>query len=200
MLAVFVPKDRLWSVGMRRIGGDVSLQAIIVGGLSDDFVRRATDIPGRYGIESVLCDDVYSAVAKVGKGPGGVVIGRLGELGREDGRFFDIARAYGFACCCFVDKDAAGRRREILAAMERGALVVTELEELEGVLMKLSQSRDGCEAGERGGGGEGRGIGEVVEKILGGGGSGPSGVSKGSSFRKDDFVVTNDELDALLGA
>jgi len=185
---------------MRQIGGDASLKAIIVGGSSDDLVRRVADIPGRHGIEGVRCDDVYSAVAKVGEGPGGVVIGRLGELGREDGRFFDIARAYGFVCCCFVDKDVAGRRREILAAMERGAVVVTELKELEEMLMKLARSRDGCEAGEQGGGGEGRGIGNVVEKILGDGGAGPSGVSKGSSFRKDDFLVTNDELDALLGA
>ena len=99
-----------------------------------------------------------------------------------------------------VDGDVAGRRREILGAMERGAFVVTEFEEIEEMLTGLVRNRDGCEPGEQGGNGEGRGIGNVVEKILGDDGSGPSGVSKGSSFRKEDFALTNDELDALLGA
>ena len=185
---------------MRETGCDTPLQAIIVCGSSYEFWRRVTEMPGRYGVESVRCDDVYSAVGKVGEGPGGVVIGRLGELGREDGRFFDIARGYGFACCCLVDNDAAGRQREILGAMERGAFVVTEPEELEEMLMKLSQRRDEFEADRQGGGGKGGSIGRVVETILGDDGAGPSGVSKASSFRKDDFAVTNDELDALLGA
>jgi hypothetical protein len=133
------------------------------------------DLAGGYGIESVRCEDVYSAVGRMAERAGarGVVIGRLGELAREDGRFFEIARRNGFACCCLVEKDFADRRRAVLAAMEAGAFVVTEATEIDEVLMDLS------------GGGAG--------------GFGSQGNCGALSFLKDEFRTTKAEQDALLG-
>jgi hypothetical protein len=164
------------------------------------------DLAGGYGIESVRCEDVYSAVGRMAERAGarGIVIGRLGELGREDGRFFEIARRNGFACCCLVEKDSAERRRAVLAAMEAGASVVTEASEIVEVLMELSGG-GGAHTPEKQEGPQGVGsrartmLSEVMGKILGVGEAGSQGKSVASSFLKDEFRTTKAELDALLG-
>jgi len=178
----------------------LQLQAVVVGGSSDELVRGVMGLAGGYGIEPVRCEDVYSAVARVAEKAGarGVVIGRLGELGREDGRFFEIARRNGFACCCLVEKDFAERRREVLTAVEAGASVVSEAAEIDKVLMDLSGG--GARGAEEQGGSKTRALlREVMGKILGVGGAGSPGKSKASSFQKDEFRTTRAELDALLG-
>jgi hypothetical protein len=160
---------------MAELALGMQLQAVVVGGSSDELVRGVMGLAGGYGIESVRCEDVYSAVGRMAERAGarGVVIGRLGELAREDGRFFEIARRNGFACCCLVEKDFADRRRAVLAAMEAGAFVVTEVTQVDEVLTKLS------------GGGAG--------------GLASQGNSGASGFLKDEFRTTKAELDALLG-
>jgi len=191
---------------MAELASGMQLQAVVVGGSSDELVRGVMGLAGGYGIESVRCDDVYSAVGRVAKRTGarGVVIGRLGELAREDGRFFEIARRNGFACCCLVEKDSAERPREIRAAMEAGASIVTGAAEIEELLMNLSGG-GGAHTPEKQEDPQGAGsktralLREVMGKILGVGGAGSQGNSKASSFRKDEFRTTKAELDALLG-
>jgi len=188
------------NTGMAEFSSGLQLQAVVVGGSSDEFVRCVMGLAGGYGIESVRCEDVYSAVGRMAERPGarGVVIGRLGELGREDGRVFEIARRNGFACCCLVDKGLAEKRRAVLAAMEAGAFVVTEAMQIDEVLMDLSGG--GARGAEEQGGGKSRALlREVMGKILGVGGAGSPGNNKASSFLKDEFRTTKAELDALLG-
>ncbi len=178
----------------------MQLQAVVVGGSSDELVRGVMGLAGGHGIESVRCEDVYSAVGRVAERVGvrGVVIGRLGELAREDGRFFEIARRNGFACCCLVEKDSPERRHAVLAAMEAGAFVVSEAAEIDKVLMELSGG--GARGAEDQRGSKTRALlREVMGKILGVGGAGSPGNSKASSFLKDEFRTTKAELDALLG-
>ncbi len=159
-------------VGLAGFALDSQLQAIVVGDSSDEFVRCVVNMLAGHALKVVRCEDVYSAVCKLGAGVKGVIFGRLGELCREDGRFFDIARGYGLACCCFVAKGIAGSQREVLAAMERGALVVGKVGEID----------------------------KAIVKYLEDGRLGASVNSRASSFLKDEFLTTKAELDALLGA
>lgn len=182
---------------MTELASTFRLQVLVVGGSSDDFVRGVMNLLDGNGIDYTGCADVYSAVVRMARGAGGVVIGHLGELGREQGRLFDIARENGFACCCFADKDLASRPREILAAIENGAFVVAEVAQVENVLMELSGGADDGSPVERHVSTERTGIEGVVDKLLGGD---PAEKSKALSFLKDEFATTKAELDALLGA
>jgi hypothetical protein len=175
------------------------LQAIVVGGSSDEFVRSGSNLLDSYGLDIVRCPDVYSSVSKLREAPGGVVVGRFEELCKEDGRFFDIARAYGFACCCFVDEGFAWNRRELVKAMERGVFIVTEAEEIEEVLAGFSGRSNDREPGNRNNAERGL-IGNVIDKILGDTASGRSKPGTKSGFSKNEFSMTQAELDALLGA
>ncbi len=155
------------------------LQVIIVGSSADSFVRDALNLSNGCNGDTILCEDVYSCVSKLGRAGGGIVVGRLEELSKEEGRLFDVARMYGYKCCCFVDRDVAGRQKELLKAMERGALLAAEVEQIGEMLMKLSDRGSASEATTRGG-------------------EPPAGAT--SSFFKDEFLITKDEMDALLGA
>ena len=177
---------RVVFVGSAGFGLDSQLQAIVVGSSSDEFVRDVLNLSGRYDLDTVLCEDVYSGICKLGEALGGVVVGRHEELAREDGRFFDVARRYGFTCCCFVDKNVAGRQRELLKAMEHGALLVTELGKIDELLMELADRNGAHESRARGDGGRG---------LIG-----RSPAAGASGLLKDEFLMTKAELDALLGA
>jgi len=162
------------------------VQVIAVGSSTDEFVRAVLNLSGRYELDSILCEDVYSGVCKLGEGGGGVVVGRHEKLAREDGRFFDVARKYGFTCCCLVDKNVAGRQRELVKTMERGVLVVTELGEIDELLMDLANRNGAHKSGARGDGRRG-----PVDRPATG---------RTSGFSKDEFLMTKAEMDALLGA
>ena len=177
---------RVLYVGSAGFGLSSQLQAIVVGSSSDEFVRDVLNLPEGYDIEITRCEDVYSSVCKLGEAIGGVVVGRHEELGREDGRFFDIARMYGFTCCCFVDKNLVSRQRELVKAMERGVLVVTELGEIDEMLMELSSSSAPYKPRGR----RDAGRGPVGRSVTGG----------ASGLLKDEFLMTKAETDALLGA
>ena len=176
------------------------LRTMVVGSSSDEFVRRVVRLLVDKGIENVFCEDVYCAVGVLASGGagGGVVIGRLGELSMEDGRFFEISRRHGFGCCCYVDKDLAERRRQILRAMQSGAYIVGDLEEVPDVLAELS-----AVVGESSGNGQARSsqgmTEELMDKLLGSVGAGASGSGRAAGFLKDEFRTTKAELDALLG-
>ena len=175
------------------------LQAIVVGGSSDEFVRSASNLLDSSSLAIIPCPDVYASVPGLREAPGGIVVGRFEELCKEDGRFFDIARAYGFACCCFVDEAFAGNRRELATAMERGVFIVTEIEEIEEVLAGFSGPGNAHEPEGRNDAEQGL-IGNVVEKILGDTTPQRSKPRAKSGFSKDKFSMTQAELDALLGA
>jgi len=154
---------------------NLPLLVILVGGLADEFVRQAKNILDRRGIEFVLCDNVYSAVADLAKKESRnvLIIGRVGLLSTEQGRFFQIARVKGYRCCCLVDRDLLRRQKLILDAIEAGAYIIDKPAKIEQVLMKLQVGGKVCSSGVK----ENR---------------------KASGFLKNEFLTTKAELDALL--
>ena len=160
---------------MAKGDSNLPLHVIVVGGLADEFVRQAMNLLDRGGVEYVLCSDVYSAVGDLAKSQRRdvLVIGRAGQLSKEQGRFFHIAREKGYKCCCLADRDLVRKRKLILTAIESGAFVIDKPSEIEEVLMKLMAGGRVCSSGEK-------------EN------------NRASGFLKDEFLTTKAELDALL--
>jgi hypothetical protein len=154
---------------------DLSLLVILIGALEDEFVRHTMNLLERLGVEFVLFDNVYSAVGDLAKRESRnvLIIGRIGLLSEEQGRFFHIARAKGYRCCCLADRDLVGRQKLILQAIESGAYLIEKPAEIEEVLMKVLAGGKVCSSGEK----ENR---------------------RASGFLKDEFRTTKAELDALL--
>ena len=160
---------------MSKGDSNLPLLVVLISGLEDEFVRQIKNILERLGVESVLCDNVYSAVADLAKrdDQNVLIIGRVGLLSKEQGRFFHIARAKGYRCCCIVDRELVRKRKLILDAIESGAYLIDKPAEIEEVLMKFLA------------GGKIRLSGEKENR-------------RASGFLKDEFLTTKAELDALL--
>lgn len=164
------------TITVAKAGSNLPLQVIVVGSSADQFVLHTTNLLGDCGLEFVLCDDVYSAVGELAKSESRnvLVIGRLGQLCKEQGRLFHMACENGYACCCLADADLVRKRKQIFAAIETGAFVINEPEKIR----------------------------EVVTKLLAGSGNGSP--EKKANERttipiKTEFLTTKAELDALLG-
>ncbi len=155
--------------------GNSNLLVILIGGLADEFVRQAKIILERLGVEFVLCDNIYLAISRLAKidNQDVLIIGRVGLLSKEQGRFFHIARDKGCRICCLVDRDLLRRQKLILKAIESGAYLIDKPVEIEEVLTKLLT------------GGKVRSSGEKEKRRT-------------SGFNKDKFLTTKAELDALL--
>ncbi len=160
---------------MSKGDSNLSLLVILVGGLADDFVRQSRNLLERRGVEFVLCDNVYSAVGDLAKRENRnvLIIGRIGLLSKEQGRFFHIAHVKDYRICCLVDRDLVCRQKLILQAIESGAYLIDKPSEIEQVLMKVLTGGKVCFSGEK----ENR---------------------RASGFLKDEFLTTKAELDALL--
>jgi len=155
------------------------LLAIVVGSSTDDFVRHATDLLEDYGVKLVRCDDVYSAVGELAKSTDGsvLVIGRLEQLSKEQGRLFHIVSKKGIFCCCLADRNSAqmqrcfGRPELVEKAAE--VFVINEQGQVEKVITKLVADNLAM---------------SLCRKK-----------NRSAEFIKDDFLTTKAELDALLG-
>lgn len=164
--------------------GNLSL-AVLIGGLNDEYVRFSAGILAEYEIQSVFCENVYSAVALLAKNGAEkvLVVGKLSELSRENARLFDISRRYGYICCCLADKQV---EEEI--AVSAGCYLINDESEFEEVFRNLF---GGEQVGEVGA--------EPVEFDSG------STMSTGNredlvgEFNRFDFAPSRAELDALLG-
>jgi hypothetical protein len=152
----------------------LQLQLMFVGGSTDEFIRHVMNLSDRHSIDFICCDDVYSAVGELAKSerPNVLVAGRIGQLSKEQGRFFHIVREKGYRCCCLADGDT-NRQRDVLAANETGAFIISEPVEIEDVVRKLLSGNGECAPGKRGG-------------------------RRRTQFFKDEFLTTRAELDALL--
>jgi hypothetical protein len=85
-----------------------------------------------YQVEAVPCDDVYSAVAAAAGAAGRrtLVVGPIGELAREDSRFFQIAETNSLRCCCLLVKGALAGSGGMLTAVRAGAAIVDGTKEI----------------------------------------------------------------------
>jgi hypothetical protein len=178
-------------------------KALIIGDPDDEFVRRAVRVLGESHVEFAFCDSVYAAVGELAKRQWAniLVIGRLGEMAMERGRFFRIAAERGLACCCLADGDLGRRRSRILDALESGAFIINQPAEVKDVLMQLSAEGADCPCKVEENASRSRGIERVVTTFIGHAKARTPGRNQnGRALISHDFVTTKDELDALLGA
>jgi len=150
--------------------------AIVLGSVADDFVRHTMDLLAEGGVEFILCEDVYSAVATLAKNDiaeNVLIIGRVEQLSKEEGRFFQKLRKGGLVCCCFAAGNLIRRQKQILSAMDAGAFVIDDPARIRELIAKFSA------------GGLARSSSEIKNKSL-------------SAF-DDEFIITKVEMDALLG-
>ena len=153
---------------MKNSNSNQALHAIIIGNSGDVFVRHIIEVLGVYGIEYVLCGDIYRAFSwLLRNGQAEVlVVGRIEHLNREEGRFLQKVSDKRGLCCCFAGRHLTCRQERILEVEEKGAFVISESREIEG----------------------------IVKKLMAGGNSN----AKASTFNRDEFLATKEELDALL--
>jgi len=119
----------------RRSSGRDSL-VIVVGDPEQDFVREMVRVTRECGLEPARCDDVYAAVVTTAGGGDRptLVLGRMSDLSRENGRFFPLAAANGVRCCCLLDPSPAARQGPVCAALQAGTLVVAAVGEVRALL------------------------------------------------------------------
>ena len=161
---------------MKKSSSNQYLSVIVVGNRTDGFVRYVMDLLSDYGIEFVRCDDVYSAVGRLAKDTRGdiLVVGRLEQLSREQGRLFHITSKNGGTCCCLADTGSAQKYLQALAAIETEAFVINEPEEIKELITRLFAGT----------------LARSPRKKEN---------NKASAFNKEDFLTTKAEMDALLG-
>ena len=152
------------------------LLAIVVGSYSDRFVQQTLNIFSDYEIETVHCENIYSAVSRLAANNHGnvLVVGRFGQLDKEQGRFFRMAGEKGLVCCCLADGNLTARDRRTSAAKEN-IIFVNEPMEIEERIIKLFSD-------------------DVVLR------SEKKKNKEAPAFNRNDFLATKAELDALFGA
>jgi len=162
---------------MENTSTGTQLLAIVVGTASDEFVRHTKRVLDNYGVETVLCGNVYSAVSESAKNSGRyiLVFGRLEQLGRKGGRFFEKAKKDGIFCCCLAERYSYERRKQISRAAGAGTVVINNREEVEEVVVRFFADRSGPLPAKK-------------------------ESSRAANFNSDEYVTTKEELDALLEA
>jgi hypothetical protein len=145
---------------------------VVVGDPCSAFVRTMIQLSREYRLETIRCDDVYSAVVATARASGRqiLVVGTIRELAREKGRFFQIAEANGQRCCCLAGRGIAHDMGGVLAAVRAGARVFADVQE----------------------------VGPVLKEWLSNSGHRPRRTDLGD-LRDDDLRATEAELLALLG-
>ena len=126
---------------------NLQLRVIVVGDCADEFIRDTLRVLDEYEVDVQLCRDIYDAAGACAANglARGVVIGRLDELAREQGRFLRIVREGGLACYCLTDIGTKQKRKELTAALASGVSVISDAAEAGGVVGKLLASQLGRE-------------------------------------------------------
>jgi hypothetical protein len=128
---------------MAKFNFNMQMQAIVVGNSNDEFVRHTTSVLGNYELEFSICPDVYQAVSRLAKTSGNVlIVGRIEQLSRENGRFFRIAGKKKAWCCCLTETNSARQYLRSLSMIGTNTFVINEPAEIEDVLARLLQAGD----------------------------------------------------------
>lgn len=164
---------------MNNLGSDRYLRAIIVGRDDDEFACFTMNRLGDYGVEFLVCEDVYQAVGELAKMGGGnvLVVGRYEQLRVEKGRFFEKISENGFSCGCLLNTCSMERQREIESAVNGAVFVIKELEEIGDVITELLTEVPAVR--------ERKDADKSDAAVM--------------HFEKNGFAATKAELDALLG-
>lgn len=108
---------------------------IVVASAHDALASEFGRLTAGYEVDIQRCDDVYDATADlVLSGDRCVlVVGRLGELAKEGGRFFAVAARSRARCCGLLDVGTPVEPSVVPAAVRAGVLVVSAVDEIKGV-------------------------------------------------------------------
>ncbi len=148
---------------------------IVVGDTRDDLATQTLRLASEYEVDVARCDDVYSAVAQwATRGRACVLlVGRFGEMARENSRLFALAVRYGARCCCLLDRQDPVGQGDVLTAVRAGVSFIGRIEGVKPIL----EDWLACSPASRD-----RGSGRA-----------------GRSLTDDEFRATEAELNALLG-
>ena len=118
-----------------------SFGALVIGSRRDHFVERCIDILSDKGIDYQHCDDVYDAYSKFTSGlcrEKSLVIGRLANLARENGRFLIKTARRGSLCCCLAGEQSDDRLLETVGRSDIEAFIISRADEVAEVIDKLT--------------------------------------------------------------
>lgn len=108
---------------------------MVVGDPHGAAAREVVRLTQEYQVRAVPCHDVYTAVAQMtAAGRQTLIVGRIRDLARENGRLFAFAAARGVRCCCLLEPPARPGRECLRAALRAGASFIFEAREARGVL------------------------------------------------------------------
>ena len=161
---------------MKRTGLNQRFFALVIGAESDMFIRNCLRMLDTFGIESMYCTDIYSALAKILKAKERdiIAIATSSTFNTDHGRFFNIASKYNCICICLEDTGSAKRYMQSLASINTEAFIVNQADEIK----------------------------DIVEAVVKGDvkfGTGAGKAAGSSSFVEEEFLTTTAEIDALLG-
>jgi hypothetical protein len=171
---------------------------VVVGDPESELVQTVARSAHAGKIEAVLCDNVYSAVARMAQAAGRriLVVGPIAELARENGAFFRIAAAHAVRCCCLLDNSGSDGRegdphrdparlgtQDLLAALQAGVTMLGDVQDVRGVLQEWLAT-----APSRGSSRVGREASPAKRRARD---------AAGASY--EDLRATEAELSALLG-
>jgi hypothetical protein len=109
---------------------------IVVGAACAWFRDEMVALAAEYGLDIIGCNHVYDAVPILAQRRGRfcVVVGSLGDLGKERGTFFRLAARRGARCCCLLDECDRLQPGRIQAAVQAGAALVATASQLRALL------------------------------------------------------------------
>ena len=109
---------------------------IVVGAAPSGSPDEMPALAAEYGLDMVRCSHVYDAVPILARRQGRfcVVVGSLGDLGKERGTFFRLAARHGARCCCLLDERDRSQQERIQAAVQAGAALVATASQLRALL------------------------------------------------------------------
>lgn len=110
-----------------------SIKILAVGHTGRDFVRSTAGAFNKGRVDFVVCEDIYSATAKLADNRPNcslVVVAGLMDLRKHDGRFAEKARQYGAVCCCVVGKEAVRACRDVQSLISRGIVAAADCNEV----------------------------------------------------------------------
>ncbi len=119
---------------------------VVVGAAHDALATATTRLAAEYELDVRRCDDVYAAVAQVALAQDRciLVVGRLGELAKEDRRFFAIAARHGARCCALLEAATPVEPNVVPAALRTGVFLVGTTGEIRGVFDAWLSAPGGC--------------------------------------------------------
>jgi len=154
---------------MKKISSSSPLWAIIVGNLGDEFVSYTEQLLNSYRVEAVICEDIYSAVCKLTINRGKDIL----VIGRIEHMSVEKGRFFDKAqknnVSCCCLVNKVSQGQQVLMAKEKGAFVVNGPEQLKELVTEMVSD------------------GEALKN------------KRSTTFDKDEFAMTQAELDALLG-